>query len=244
MAFFEGLTSVVTGASRGIGRAIALDLAREGSIVFVVGRHRESLEALAGDVQGRKGSLIPCPADLENDREIRGLAARLGESVDGLDILIHCAGRIAFGNIGSSTVGDFDRQYRINARAPYLLTQVLLPMIMARRGQVVFVNSSAGILAKAGAAGYSASKHALKAVADALRDEVKKDGLRVISVYPGRTATRMQALASRAEGLRYVPESLMQPDDVAKVVLDALRLDRNSEITDISLRPALKSIGT
>lgn len=244
MPFFEGRISVVTGASRGIGRAIALDLAREGSSVYVIGRNKESLEALGSGTEPVKEMINPCQADLENDLEIQSLASRLKRAFNGLDILVHCAGQIAFGDIGSASIDDFDRQYRINVRAPYLITQALLPMIQARKGQIVFVNSSAGILAKAGMAGYSASKHALKAVADALRDEVKEDGLRVISVYPGRTATLMQAEISKAERIRYVPESLMQPEDVAKVVLDALRLDRKAEITDISLRPALKGIKT
>jgi short-subunit dehydrogenase len=242
MSFFEGQIAVVTGASRGIGRAIALDLAREGSVVCLVGRHLESLRALWKTAESVKESLIPYQADLENDKDIQGLAARFQQSFDGLDILVHCAGQIAFGDIESSGIDDFDRQYRINVRAPYLLTQVILPMVRTRKGQIVFVNSSAGVLARGGAAGYSASKHALKAVADALRDEIKMDGVRVISVYPGRTATRMQEEVSRAEGIHYVPESLMQPEDVADVVLDALRLDRKSEITDISLRPAIKGI--
>lgn len=240
MAFFKGQVAVVTGASRGIGRAIALDLALEGAVVCVVGRNLASLEAVGKGAAMVKEWLIPCQADLENDQDILSLAASLKRAFDGLDMLVHCAGMIALGEIGKASIDDFDRQYRVNVRAPYFLTQVLLPLIRARKGQVVFVNSSAGILAKAGAAAYSASKHALKAVADALREEVKHEGLRVISVYPGRTATRMQAEVSGAEGVPYFPESLMQPEDIAKVVLDALRLDRNAEITDITVRPALK----
>ena len=240
MSFFKGQVAVVTGASSGIGRAIALNLALEGAVVCLIGRNPASLEALGRGAEKVKEWLIPCKADLENDQDILSLAARLRRAFDGMDILVHCAGMIAFGEIGVVSIDDFDRQYRVNVRAPYFLTQVLLPMIRARKGQVVFMNSSAGILAKAGAAGYSASKHALKAVADALRDEVKNEGLRVVSVYPGRTATRMQADISRAEGSLYFPETLMQPEDIAKVVLDALRLDRNAEITDITMRPALK----
>jgi NAD(P)-dependent dehydrogenase (short-subunit alcohol dehydrogenase family) len=240
MAFFKGQVAVVTGASRGIGKAIALDLALDGAIVCIVGRNLASLEAVGEEAGTVRDWLIPCRADLENDQDILSLAAGLKRAFDGLDVLVHCAGMVVLGEIDMASVDDFDRQYKVNVRAPYFLTQVLLPLVRARKGQVVFVNSSAGIRAKAGAAGYSASKHALKAVADALRDEVKKDGLRVISVYPGRTATRMQAEISRAEGILYFPESLMQPGDIAKVVLDALRLDRNAEITDITVRPAMK----
>ncbi len=240
MAFFKGQVAVVTGASSGIGRAIALDLALEGAVVCIVGRNLAALEAVGKGAPMVKEWLIPCRADLENDQDMLSLAASLRRAFDGLDILVHCAGMIALGEIGAVSIDDFDRQYRVNVRAPYFLTQVLLPMMRVRKGQVVFMNSSAGILAKAGAAGYSASKHALKAVADALRDEIKNEGLRVVSVYPGRTATRMQEEVSGAEGVLYFPESLMQPEDIARVVLDALRLDRNAEITDITVRPALK----
>jgi len=242
MPDFEGQISVVTGASRGIGYAIALDLARQGSVVCAVGRSLEVLETLGGGEGKVSGSFVPFRADLENDRDVQGLATGLLRSFVGLDILVHCAGQIAFGTVGSGSVDDFDRLYRINARAPFLLTQALLPMLRTRKGQIVFVNSTAGVLAKPGAAGYSASKHALRAVADALREEVKKDGLRVISVYPGRTATLMQEEASKAEGIRYIPESLIQPEDVARVVLEALRSDRKAEITDVSVHPASRGI--
>jgi NAD(P)-dependent dehydrogenase (short-subunit alcohol dehydrogenase family) len=237
---FEGRIAVVTGASRGIGRAIALNLALEGATVCVVGRNPATLDVLEAGAAPIKEWLVPCRADLEQDPDIISLASSLTKAFNGVDILVHCAGCFAFGNMSEARIEDFDRQYRVNVRAPYLLTQALLPALRARQGQVVFVNSSAGVLARAGAAGYSASKHALKAVADALREEVKHEGLRIISIYPGRTATRMQEQVSQAEGTPYIPETLMQPEDVAKVVLEALRLDRNAEITDITLRPALK----
>ncbi len=238
MRSLQGQVAVVTGASRGIGRAIALDLALEGAAVCAVGRDLATLEALSQGAEAIKERLIPCQADLEKDPDILGLASRVNSAFAGLDILVHSAGLIAFGDIGETRIEDFDRQFRINVRAPYYLTQALLPSLRARKGQVVFINSSAGVLAKPGAAGYAASKHALRAVADTLREEVKRAGLRVISIYPGRTATRMQAEVARAEGSPYLPETLMQPEDVAKVVLDALRLDRKVEITDITMRPA------
>jgi NADP-dependent 3-hydroxy acid dehydrogenase YdfG len=105
----------------------------------------------------------------------------------------------------------------------------------------VFINSSAGLGAKAGVGQYAASKHALKAIADSLRAEVNALGLRVLSVFPGRTASPMQAAVHALEGKAYHPESLLQPQDVAAVVLNALSLPRSAEVTDISIRPLVKS---
>jgi NADP-dependent 3-hydroxy acid dehydrogenase YdfG len=87
---------------------------------------------------------------------------------------------------------------------------------------------------------YAATKHALKAIADSLREEVNAEGLRVLSVYPGRTASPMQAAVHEMEGRAYHPERLMQPEDVAAVVINALSLPRSAEVTDIYIRPLLK----
>jgi NADP-dependent 3-hydroxy acid dehydrogenase YdfG len=156
-------------------------------------------------------------------------------------VLVHAAGAIAFGTVGESPVDDFDRQYQVNVRAPYQLTQALLPRMAACRGQVVFINSSAGITARQGVSQYSATKHALRAVADSLRDEVNDRGIRVMSVFLGRTASRMQAAVHDHERRTYRPERMLQPDDVAAMVVAALQLPRTAEVTDLHIRPMLKS---
>jgi NADP-dependent 3-hydroxy acid dehydrogenase YdfG len=103
---------------------------------------------------------------------------------------------------------------------------------------VVFVNSSAGFHpARAGWAAYSASKHALRALADGLRDEVNRQGVRVITIFPGRTATAMQEEVHRYEGRDYDPERFLQPRDVAAAVLSSLALPRTAEVTDLHIRP-------
>ena len=112
------------------------------------------------------------------------------------------------------------RQYQTNVRAPFVLTQALLPMLKARRGQVVFVNSSSGIVAKPMSSQYDSTKHALKAIADSLRGEVNAHGVRVLSVYLGRTASEMQERIHRIEEKPYRPELLLQPEDVASVITE------------------------
>jgi NADP-dependent 3-hydroxy acid dehydrogenase YdfG len=142
--------------------------------------------------------------------------------------------------MASAPVDDLDRLYRTNVRAPFLLTQALLPMLTVNQGQVVFINSSQGLNTTAAVGQFGAMKHALKGIADALRQEVNQDGVRVLTVYPGRTATPQMESIYRLEGKTYRPDMLMQPEDVASVVVNAVMLPRTAEVTEISIRPMAK----
>jgi NADP-dependent 3-hydroxy acid dehydrogenase YdfG len=235
------MLAVVTGASSGIGRAIALELAAQGAGVWLLARHAAALDETAVEVRRAGGRAWSFPLDVSRDIDPRQLLDRLRTEGGGLDILVHSAGTHSAGPIADAALAELDKHYRVNVRGPYALTQLLLPLLRARRGQIVFVNSSVGLQARAGVGGYAASKHALKAIADALREEVNADGVRVLSVYPGRTATPTQAAIHAEEGKAYRPERLMQPDDVAAVVVHALTMQRTAEVTDISLRPMQKS---
>jgi NADP-dependent 3-hydroxy acid dehydrogenase YdfG len=172
---------------------------------------------------------------------VRRIADLIQQDVGHIDMLIHSAGIISLGRLESAPVEEFDKQYQINVRAAYALTQVLLPMLRSRQGQIVFINSSAGLNASANVGQYAATKHALKAVADSLRHEVNAEGLRVLSIYPGRTASPMQEAVFKMEGREYRPELLMQPEDIASVITNALALPRSAEVTDINVRPLFKS---
>ncbi len=232
---------VVTGASSGIGQAIALALAAQGAALCLVGRNQKALEetrqrASAGSLPAR--SYV---ADLNAEQDLENLVEQLLRDCPSLDVLVHCAGVFHSGSVAAATLADFDRQYRINVRAPFRLTQALLPSLVARQGQIVFINSSAGVATRANISQYAATKHALKALADSLRDEVNNAGIRVLSVFPGRTATPQQAAIHKEEGKPYQPHLLLQPADVAEVVLQALCLERTAEVTNISVRPMRKT---
>lgn len=234
---FRGMVTVITGASGGIGEAIALELARQGTPLLLAGRSAEKLELIAERARDLSPRVEIFAADLAEDDQIQALADRALSVFGGVDILIHSIG-LFLGGPFESPVDVLDRQYRINTRTPYLLTQKLLPSLIARQGQVVFVNSSAGFHpAKSGWVAYSASKHALRAVAEGLRDEVNKKGVRVMAVFPGRTATPMQEEVHRYEGKDYDPGRFLQPDDVAATVVNALALPRTAEVTDLHIRP-------
>jgi short-subunit dehydrogenase len=242
MLSFRNQTAVVTGASSGVGKAISLALAAHGASLCLVGRNVEKLEGIAENARANAPRVISYQADLTVDENVTKLAAALQSDFGSLDLLIHSAGVISIGSIDSAPVEELDRQYRINVRGPYVLTRALMSMLKRRRGQVVFINSLVGLNAKANSSQYSMTKHALKALADSLRDEVNDDGLRVLSIFLGRTASPMQAAVYQMERRTYRPEHLVQPDDVASVVLNALSLSRTAEVTDISIRHAIKSV--
>lgn len=241
MTSLKDKIAVITGVSSGIGKAIALGLAAKGVKTCLLGRKLETLEDVAVVARKTAPQVLCYQVDLTADQDVRKIADCIERDFVYIDILIHSAGIISFGPLESASVEDFDRQYRINVRAPYALTQALLPMLRSRQGQIVFINSSAGLNAGPNVGQYAATKHALKAIADSFRQEVNAEGLRVLSVYPGRTATPMQAAIFKMEGRDYRPELLMQPDDVAAVIINALTLPRSAEVTEISVRPLIKS---
>jgi NADP-dependent 3-hydroxy acid dehydrogenase YdfG len=235
----DGHNCVVTGASSGIGREIAVELASAGATVCAVARRRDELEATA--TLGRGGGRFELyEADLVDDKQVQRLGETLLARESGVHVLVHSAGTISRGDLEKAPISDLDRQYATNVRAPYLLTQILLPALCAIEGQIVFINSSASRIARANTSQYAATQHARRAIADSLREEINPQGVRVVAVYPGRTATPLQAKIHEIEGRSYVPERLMQPGDVASVVLNALTLPRSAELTDISVRPMLK----
>jgi NADP-dependent 3-hydroxy acid dehydrogenase YdfG len=237
MTTLKDQVALVTGASGGIGSATALLLATKGVKLWLTGRDRARLDAVAESTKRTTSEPVCIQADLERDKDVSALATRLRRDVGYLDLLIHCAGKIVPGPMELAEIENLDQQYRVNVRGPYLLTQLLLPMLRSRRGQIVFINSSAGQLAPANASQYAATKHALRAIADSLRQEVSIDGIRVLSVYPGRTASPMQATLHAIERKEYCPDRLVQPEDVAAMLVSAITLPRSAEVTDINVRP-------
>jgi NAD(P)-dependent dehydrogenase (short-subunit alcohol dehydrogenase family) len=234
-----GRIAVVTGASGGIGRAITIALSREGVRVCALGRNPVALAKTVAAAQNHSEA-VGFQGDLTSDELLQVLLQYL-EGVGELDILIHCAGVFLQEAMERANVHDFDLQYSVNVRAPYLLTQRLLPFLTRARGQIVFINSTVGLTAKRPCIGqYAATKHALKAIAESLREEVNPKGIRILSAYLGRTATPMQERLLKQEGHEYHPEELLQPEDVASVVVHTLMLPPTAEVTDISIRPMRK----
>jgi NADP-dependent 3-hydroxy acid dehydrogenase YdfG len=241
MESLKNQIAVVTGASSGIGKAIALSVAGHGAEVCLVARRRQLLEEVAKKISELGSRGHACPADLTKDQDIRGLGERFQKDFGHVNILVLCGGAIFHGSLEKASLADFDLMYRSNVRGHYLMIQTMLPLLRKSKGQIVFINSSAGLRSPAITGQFSATQHAFRSIADSLRDEVNADGIRVLSVFPGRTATPRISKLFEKEGRAYQPGLLMQPEDVAEMVTHSLRLPRTAEVTDINIRPMQKS---
>ena len=193
MAGLAGKVALVTGASSGIGRAIAGGLAAQGAALALVGRNSDRLTEVADEISLKTNRVVTYPLDLTSIGAAEDLLEQIRRDFGELHILVHSAGAFARGGVGSAPVADLDLQYQLNVRTPYTLTQALLPLLKTSQGDVVFINSSAGLAARGEISQYAATKHALKALADSLREEVNADGVRVSSLFVGRTATPTSA---------------------------------------------------
>ncbi|MFL5945137.1 MAG: SDR family oxidoreductase [Gaiellaceae bacterium] len=235
----SGNVAVVTGAGGGIGRAMASALVASGAETWLVGRTAATLGETARTCG--PGTTRVHAADLTRTQDVDALLGELEREAGRVDVFVHAAGVIAHGRVEDLSVEDLDRQYAANIRAFYVLAQRLLPLLRQGPGEIVVVNSSIVSGPRAATGQFAATQHALRALTDTLRQEVNEDGIRVLSVFPGRTATSRQERLYAEEGRSYRPEVLLQPEDLAAIVLSALALPRTAEVTDIQIRPMLKS---
>lgn len=229
--------AVITGGSRGIGKAIALKLASEGASLCLIGRNLEGLRETACQA-GVPAHLYR--TDLSVPDEVETLVGRLQADLVRVDILVHNAAIYDFGSIEQVSVEEFDHLFAVNVRAPFRLTQALLPALRQAKGQVVFINSMVVCRAAPNLVHYAATKHALRSLADSLREEVNEAGIKVVSIYPGRTAGAIQEWLYQVEKSPYQPDRLTQPEDLAETVFHALIQPRTIELTDVFTRPFRK----
>jgi NADP-dependent 3-hydroxy acid dehydrogenase YdfG len=218
-------TALITGASRGIGAAIATALAPTHTLLLA-GRPSPALQATAE----RLGATT-LPLDLTDTDAVPTATASIGE----LDVLVHDAGVSFPGRVAESTVDEWRTTFEVNVLGAVALTLALLPALRRTEGRVVFINSGSGRNASLGMASYSASKFALRAFADSLRES--EPTLRVTTVYPGRTDTDMQRQLVSFEGGEYAPDQFLRPDTVAQVVAQVVATPPDGHLHEVVLRP-------
>lgn len=226
----KGRLALVTGATGHIGRAIGLALREAGAEAVLHGRD----PGRAARLHEETGAEV-IAGDLTEPAAVAALAARIA-GAGRLDALVLGSG--LYGRSAEAAV--LERQMMANVVGPYALLRALLPFLIAAQGQVVFLNSTQGLAASPEVGQFAATQHAMRAIADSLRGEVNERGVRVLSIFLGRTASERMAAIFAMEGRDYRPERLIQPSDVAYAVLAMLRLPRTAEATQLMLRPMQK----
>ena len=225
-------THLITGSGSGIGQALTRRLADRGDELWLVARdagRASQLRDLHPGAQTLVGDLAE-PTRLSWAFGQQSLPARL-------DSVIHVAGIVELGTVADTSATTWQQQLSVNAVAPAELTRLMLPALRAARGHLIFVNSGAGLRVNPEWGAYAASKFALRALADAVRAEEGSNGIRVTTVYPGRTATPMQQKVHQQEGADYDPSQWIDPESVATAILTALDLPRDAELTELTVRP-------
>ena len=219
---------LLTGAGSGIGAALAEVLHARGDSLVLLARSPERAEELAAQWDGAQ-TLV---ADLTDPRAIADL-----QLPNLLDSLVHAAGAVSLGPVAELADQQWREQIEVNLLAPAALTRLALPALRSSRGTVVFVNSGAGLHANPQWSAYAASKHGLRALADSLRAEERANGVRVTSVYLGRTATAMQERVHEQEGKAYDAGDWIRPETVADAIRHVLDLPRDATVPDVTLSP-------
>ena len=222
---------LITGGTRGIGRACADALAADHHLI-IGGRDARAVDRVCAELP----SASPFVADLMDEDSTAAAIEALG--IDRLHGLVHSAGISGGCPTEDSTRARWRAMLEINVVAVSEVTRLLMGPLVAARGTVVMINSGAGLLATGRGGHYPASKFALRALTDVLRQELRPDGVRVCSVHPGRVDTDMQRTMQAEAGRDYDPLHHLRPESVATAVRTALTATDDATYETISIRPA------
>lgn len=238
-----GMTALVTGASRGIGRALARLGREDGMKLALSARGEKALVALARDLDPTGQDVIALPADVGDRDACRRLVEDAERHFGRVDVLLNNAGLAIGGAIADSDPREVELMVRTNFLGAYYCTRFALPgMIARRRGHIVMMDSIAGYRVSPGGAIYSATKFAMRALAEALRCEVIEHGIKVTSVYPGITLTTYFDPENPDALKPPIPlEEMLTAEDVAKATLAAIGLPARVSINTVILRPTTQA---
>ena len=233
MQSLQAKVALVTGAGRGIGKAVALSLAKLGCRVVLAARTSVELEKVKLEIQNAKGVAIAVPTDLTRDEDIDKLVRESQREFGAVDILINNAGWGKRASVVRAKIEDWDQTLRVNLRAPMILAQKFLPAMIAKgEGAVINIGSVSGKSGEADGAAYSASKFGLIGFTESLFEEVREQGIKVAVILPGFVDTPM------IPPVKHLDRSKMiQADDVAQAVLYILNTPATSCPVEITIRP-------
>ena len=224
---------VVTGASQGIGQAIAEAFAkRDDANIALVARTQSKLEAVAERCRAHGGEALVVPTDVTDESAVTDMADAVRAEWGPPDVLVNNAGLFTYAPLDELTLDGFREQLDVNLTGTFAVTEAFLPDMRSRgEGHLFYMGSVASVQAYPGNAGYCAAKHGVRGLARVVREETKDEGLRVTTVLPGATYTPTW------DGVDLPEERFMPPEDVAQSVVDAYHLSDRTVLEELILRP-------
>jgi NAD(P)-dependent dehydrogenase (short-subunit alcohol dehydrogenase family) len=237
----EGEVAIVTGASRGIGRAVALRLSQQGADVVVTGRTEHDLKKLAEEIEAKGKKVLVAAGDASKEADVRGTVEKARQKFGKVDILVNNIGIGAYQPLVETSVEQYDEMMAINNRSTFLFTKFVVPLMMEKRyGQIITISSVSGIIGYANEAVYCQTKHAQVGLMEALDRELQPFNIKTCLILPGSVNTYFALGAGRTPGDPALKD-MLEADDVADAVNFVAAQPWKSMITQINLRPAAEA---
>ncbi len=233
MTDLKNKNALITGAGKGIGKAIALALAKEGVNIILVARTQEEIDSVAAKVRSLRVKALAITADVADINSVNAAIEKALAEFGTIDILINNAGIAAFGKFLELEPTDWERIIQVNLMGTYYVTRAVLPnMIERQTGDIINISSTAGLSGNALTSAYSASKFAVLGLTESLMQEVRKHNIRVTALTPSTVATDMAKELKLTDGN---PETVMQAEDMAELIIAQLKLNRRVFIKNSSI---------
>ena len=224
---------MVTGAGKGIGKAVAIALAREGVHIALMARTESQLQEVAREIAALGVKTAVVTADVSDGQAVNAAVAQAQAELGFLDILINNAGTATFGKFLEIDPADWERNIQVNLMGVYHTTRAVLPqMIDQQTGDIINISSTAGQRGAAATSAYSASKFAVMGLTESLMQEVRKHNIRVSALTPSTVATELAVELNLTDGN---PAKVMQPEDLAELIIAQLRLNRRVFIKEAGI---------
>lgn len=233
MESLKGKIALVTGAGKGIGKAIALALATEGAHVGLIARTEKELQTVAGEIKSIGVQASYATADVSNRNELEEAIEKIRKELGPIEILINNAGRGTFGKFLDLEPEVWEQQIKVNVFGVYYATRAVLPSMIERNsGDIVNISSTAGKSGSAVTSAYSASKFAVFGLSESLMQEVRKHNIRVTAMAPSTVVTDLANSANLVTG---DPNRVMHPEDFAELIIAQLKLNRRVFVKEASV---------
>lgn len=233
MSNLKNKNALITGAGKGIGKAVAIALAKEGVNVILMARTQADIDTVAAEINALGIKSLAITADVSDINSVNNAVEKALAEFKTIDILINNAGIAAFGNFLELEPAAWERIIQVNLMGTYYVTRAVLPnMIANQTGDIINISSTAGLNGNALTSAYSASKFAVLGLTDSLMQEMRKHNIRVTALTPSTVATDMAKELKLTDGN---PEKVMQSEDIAELIIAQLKLNRRVFIKNSSI---------